>query len=209
MSRESEESLLRRGLGSDVIFRTINRGRSPRFRGLGLDTHEGNALPIDAPSDAPSPYTRSGGGIHAFTTHLVPAGHGARPAGRPHSGVALAGVALGAGAHQDRRDQFLQRHRGALHRALQAGRRDGRRGDQCPGRRPRSEARGDLPRRQGPARRGRQAGAGPGRVGEGRAHRGHVPVERRPRRLRLGQAEQGHVRGGGAAHRGADLVEGA
>jgi hypothetical protein len=42
-----------------------------------------------------------------------------------------------------------------------------------------------------------------------RADRGHVPVERRPRRLRLGQAEQGHVRGGGAAHRGADLVEGA
>src|ERR1700692_3615641 len=78
----------------------------PRFRGLGLDTPEGNALPIDPPSDAPLP-SRLGGGIHAFTTHLVPAGRGTRPAGRPCSGVALAGIGGGAGAHQDRRDQFL------------------------------------------------------------------------------------------------------
>ena len=208
MSRESEESLLGVVWDRDAI--PYNQSRAlPLGSGAGaLTLTRGTRYPLTHLLTHLH-LTRSGGGIHAFTTHLVPAGHGARPAGRPHSGVALAGVALGAGAHQDRRDQFLQRHRGALHRALQAGRRDGRRGDQCPGRRPRSEARGDLPRRQGPARRGRQAGPGPGRVGEGRAHRGHLPVERRPRRLRLGQAEQGHVRGGRAAHRGADLVEGA
>ena len=90
----------------------------------------------------------------------------------------------------------------------QAGGGDGGRGGQRQGRDQRAKSRGDLPRRQGPARGGGEARPGAGGVREGRPHRGHLPLQRRSCRLRLGQAEQDHVRGRRAPDRGHHVVEG-
>ena len=103
----------------------------------------------------------------------------------------------------------LQRHRRPLHGPVPRRRRDGRRGDQRQGGRPRSQDRGAVPRRQGSARGGGQARPGAGGVRQGRDDHRELPLQRGPRGLGLGQAEQDHVPRRGGAHRGAHVVQGA
>ena len=116
------------------------------------------------------------------------------------SGLVLAGVAVSGPASaqrrragQDRRDQQLLALSG-VHPVLPAGLAARGRGGQCRRRRARRPAaRGDLARRRRPDRQRRDARQRAGR-GRGRgAARRHLPLQRRPRGLRLRQAEAGPV----------------